>query len=84
MELLGALEKKISGLVALLKKMQSENDVLSKENQALKDQVVQMQITLLEKEESLKAWDAQKLSAVKAVDALINDINNLMENESQQ
>ncbi len=84
MELLKSLEKKIGDLVALLKKMQSENEVLAKENGDLKDQVVQLQISLLEREESLKERDAQKESAGQVVDSLIRDINSLMKNSESQ
>lgn len=85
MELLKSLEKKIGELVGLLKAMQSENAVLSRENGELKDQIVQLQISLLEREESLKEWDAQKASASQVVDSLIHDINSLMKkNESQK
>ena len=79
MELLGALEKKIEALVVLIKKLKSDNEQLVVENGVLKDQILQLQTSLLKKEESLKEWDAQKISAKEAVNALIKDINVLVE-----
>ncbi len=84
MELLKSLERKIGELATLLKNIQAENALLLKENGELKDTIIQLQISLLERDEFLKEWDLQKHNESQVVDSLINDINLLMKkNESQ-
>lgn len=82
MELLGALEKKIEGLIALVKGLQEEKARLLAENATLQGQAEQLEKALLKKNEDYKEWDKEKASARKAVDELIADIDSLIEGES--
>lgn len=81
MEVLGVLEKKIAGLIDLIKDLRTQNsalssqkDLLAQENAQLNLQVEQLQALLLER--------PQELALTKLiVDDLIKNIDTLIEHE---
>ncbi len=84
MEVLNVLEKKIAGLIELIKELRVENAALAQsnvqlgeDNALLKDQVEKLQASLLER--------PQELALTKeAVDDLIKNIDFLIEQEQEQ
>lgn len=82
MELLGALEKKLAHLVALIKELRTEKELFLAENLALKEQINSLEQALLKKDEDFKLWDTEKSFARKAVDELIADIDSFIASES--
>jgi len=80
MEMLGILEKKIEGLVEILKQLKSENSHLVSENFLLKEKVSQLEASLLYESEKSRE---ENTSAKKIVDSLIADIDSLIEVQGQ-
>ncbi len=84
MEVLNVLEKKIAGLIELIKELRAENAaliqgnlVLEQNNELLKDQIEKLQASLLER--------PQEIALTKtAVDDLIKNIDFLIEHEQEQ
>jgi FtsZ-binding cell division protein ZapB len=84
MEVLNVLEKKIAGLIELIKELRLENAALAQGNLALeqnneflKDQIEKLQASLLER--------PQEFALTKnAVDDLIKNIDFLIEHEQEQ
>ena len=77
MEVLNVLEKKIAGLIELIKELRVQNAALERHNEQLKDQVEKLQASLLER--------PQELALTKsAVDDLIKNIDFLIEHEQEQ
>ena len=81
MEILGALEKKIKCLVALVKDLQAQNERLVTDNVSLKEQIVQFELALSKNKNDFKEWDAEKAFTKKAIDDLI--IDSLIESQSR-
>jgi FtsZ-binding cell division protein ZapB len=83
MEVLNVLEKKIAGLIELIKELRLENAALAQGNLALeqnneflKDQIEKLQASLLER--------PQEFALTKnAVDDLIKNIDFLIEHEQE-
>lgn len=80
MELLGALEKKIENLVALVKDLRLEKSSLEAEIIELQQKVQKLEACLLQNHEVI---NKDKASAQKMVDALIADIDKLLAEEKQ-
>ena len=80
MELLGALEKKIENLVALVKDLRLEKSSLEAENIGLQQKVQKLEASLLKNHEVI---NKDKASAQKMVDALIADIDKLLAEEKR-
>ena len=83
MEILGALEKKIKCLVALVKDLQAQNERLVTDNVSLKEQIVQFELALSKNKNDFKEWDAEKAFTKKAIDDLIINIDSLIESQSR-
>jgi FtsZ-binding cell division protein ZapB len=77
MEVLNVLEKKIAGLIELIKELRLENAALAENNALLKDQIEKLQASMLERPEELALTKA-------AVDDLIKNIDFLIEHEQEQ
>ncbi len=77
MEVLNVLEKKIAGLIELIKELRLENAALAENNAHLKDQIEKLQASLLERPEEIALTKA-------AVDDLIKNIDFLIEHEQEQ
>ncbi len=77
MEILNVLEKKIAGLIEIIKELRLENAALAESNAHLKDQIEKLQASLLERPEELALTKA-------AVDDLIKNIDFLIEHEQEQ
>ncbi|MBY0110201.1 MAG: cell division protein ZapB [Candidatus Babeliaceae bacterium] len=77
MEILNVLEKKIAGLIEIIKGLRLENAALAESNAHLKDQIEKLQASLLERPEELALTKA-------AVDDLIKNIDFLIEHEQEQ
>ena len=76
MEVLNVLEKKIAGLIELIKELRLENAALIETNTLLRDQIEKLQASLLER--------PQELALTKdAVDDLIKNIDFLIEHTEQ-
>lgn len=80
MELLGALEKKIENLVALVKDLRLEKSSLEAEVVELQQLVQQLEASLLNNHEVV---NQDKASAQQLVDALIANIDELLSEEKQ-
>ncbi len=78
MELLGALEKKIENLVALVKDLRLEKSSLEAEVIELQQKVQTLESSLIKNHEVI---NKDKASTQKMVDALIADIDNLLSEE---
>jgi hypothetical protein len=77
MEILNVLEKKIAGLIEIIKELRLENAALAEKNAHLKDQIEKLQASLLERPEEIALTKA-------AVDDLIKNIDFLIEHEQEQ
>ncbi len=76
--MIAILEKKIEGLVELLRFLKTDNVALKSENQQLRDQVVRLEDSLLKENKQFE----QKLTVTeKAVSDLLKSIDELIENE---
>jgi hypothetical protein len=80
MELLGALEKRIENLVALVKELRLEKSSLEATVITLQQQVQQLEASLLKNHEVV---NKDKASAQQLVDTLIADIDKLLAEEKQ-
>ncbi len=76
--MIAILEKKIEGLIELLRTLKADNTALKSENQQLKDQIVRLEDSLLKENKQFE----QKLTITeKAVSDLLKSIDELIENE---
>ena len=76
--MIAILEKKIEGLIELLRTLKAGNTALRSENQHLKDQIVRLEDSLLKENKQFE----QKLTVTeKAVSDLLKSIDELIENE---
>lgn len=80
MEMLGILEKKIEGLVSLIKELREENRRLLIDNASLREKVSQLEGSLLKESERLRE---ENTTVKKVIDDLISDIDLLIEAESR-
>jgi predicted RNase H-like nuclease (RuvC/YqgF family) len=80
MEMLSALEKKVENLITLIRHLKDENINLGKDNQELKDQVRQLEGSLLKEAKQVEHELTQERETTKqAVDDLIKSIDDLIE-----
>ncbi len=83
MEILNALEKKIELLVDYIKRLKEENAQLRTESQELRDNIAQLEGSLLKENKQLEnALNRERSLAQKAVDDLIKNIDDLIESGS--
>jgi regulator of replication initiation timing len=76
--MIAILEKKIEGLIELLRTLKMDNTILRSENQQLKDQIVRLEDSLLKENKQFE----QKLTVTeKAVSDLLKSIDELIESE---
>lgn len=76
--MIAILEKKIEGLIELLRTLKEDNVSLRSENKQLKDQVAQLESSLLKENKQFE----QKLTVTeKAVSDLLKSIDELIESE---
>lgn len=80
MELLGALEKKIENLVALVRDLRLEKSSLEAEVLELQQKVQNLEASLLKNHEVI---NKNKASTQQLVDALIADIDTLLAEEKR-
>ena len=80
MEMLSALEKKVENLITLIKRLKDEGSQLSKENQELREQVRQLEGSLLKEAKQVELELTEERETTKqAVDNLIKSIDDLIE-----
>ena len=81
MEILSALEKKIEGLVELIRALREENSKVSKENQELQIKMSQLEEALLKESGRIELELSEERSTTRrVVDDLIKSIDSLIEN----
>ena len=81
MEILSALEKKIEGLVELIRALREENSKISKENQELQIKMSQLEEALLKESGRIELELSEERSTTRrVVDDLIKSIDSLIEN----
>lgn len=84
MNMLDLLEKKIAGLVELVKKYKEENAQLAEEKAELTAKVRSMEAALLDDSKQMQMLSIEKEETRSAVDDLINVIDLLVETENVQ
>ncbi|MEX0940658.1 MAG: hypothetical protein WDZ41_04830 [Candidatus Babeliales bacterium] len=78
METLSALQDKIEKLIALVKELKVENDVLAKENKQLAKKVESISSTAQINETDLKELNEEKNRAKMVVEDLIKNIDSFI------
>lgn len=73
------LESKISALVALVQKLKTEKEALSKEVTSLKKKITAMENDLLENNENLETLVGEKEKTKVVIADLIKNIDQLIE-----
>ena len=81
MKALGVLEKKVSDLLDLVKKLKEENAKLREEKKQLDSKVLDFEVSMLKKREEL---DQEKELTKVAVDGLIKSIDSLVELKNER
>lgn len=76
MKALGILEKRVSDLLELIKKLKDENALLSLENKNLNSTIESFEVSMLRSKQEL---DQEKELTKVAVDGLIKSIDSLVE-----
>ena len=76
MKALGVLEKRVSDLLELIKKLKDENALLSLENKNLNATIESFEVCMLKSKQEL---DQEKELTKVAVDGLIKSIDSLVE-----
>ena len=76
MKALGILEKRVSDLLELIKKLKDENALLSLENKNLNATIESFEVYMLKSKQEL---DQEKELTKVAVDGLIKSIDSLVE-----
>lgn len=80
MEMLSALEKKVENLITLIKRLKDESSRLSKENHELREQVRQLEGSLLKEAKQVEQELTEERETTRqAVDNLIKSIDELIE-----
>lgn len=80
MEMLSALEKKVENLITLIKRLKDEGSKLGKENQELREQVRQLEGSLLKEAKQVELELTEERETTKqVVDDLIKSIDDLIE-----
>ena len=82
MNMLDLLEKKIAGLVELVKKYKEENAQLAEEKAELTAKVRSMEAALLDDSKQMQMLSKEKEETRSAVDDLISVIDLLVETEN--
>lgn len=84
MNMLDLLEKKIAGLVELVKKYKEENVQLAEEKAELTAKIRSMESALLDDSKQMQILSKEKEETRSAVDDLISVIDLLVETENVQ
>lgn len=80
MEMLSALEKKVENLITLIKRLKDEGSRLGQENQELREQVRQLEGSLLKEAKQVEIELTEERETTRqAVDDLIKSIDDLIE-----
>ncbi len=83
METLSVLEKKVVSLIEIIKQLKAENTRLAEENAQLADKITMMQISAADDAKRAEEFDQEKALTKTVVDALIKNIDSLIEGENQ-
>lgn len=83
MEVLNVLEKKIAGLIELIKKLQTENNALTEQNLELMEKLEKLESSLLAREQNVEERSQEMVLTKMVVDDLIKSIDLLVEQEPQ-
>ncbi len=83
METLSVLEKKVVSLIEIIKQLKAENTRLVEENAQLADKITMMQISAADDAKRAEEFDQEKALTKTVVDALIKNIDSLIEGENQ-
>jgi hypothetical protein len=84
MEVLNVLEKKIAGLIELIKELKLEKALLAEENVELKEKLEKIESSLLLREQNAEERSQEIVLTKMVVDDLIKSIDLLVEQEPQQ
>jgi len=84
MEVLNVLEKKIAGLIELIKELKAEKAVLVEESVELRDRLEKLESSLLLREQNVEEHSQEMVLTKMVVDDLIKSIDLLVEQELQQ
>jgi len=79
MELLEALEEKISRLVAAVKQLRLEKEELATLSNSQKERIEKLEQMLMQKNEDSAQWIKEKESTQEVVDKLLSNIDALIE-----
>jgi len=82
-ETLSVLEKKVVSLIEIIKQLKAENTRLAEENAQLADKITMMQISAADDAKRAEEFDQEKALTKTVVDALIKNIDSLIEGENQ-
>jgi FtsZ-binding cell division protein ZapB len=82
-ETLSVLEKKVVSLIEIIKQLKAENTRLVEENAQLADKITMMQISAADDAKRAEEFDQEKALTKTVVDALIKNIDSLIEGENQ-
>lgn len=83
MEVLNVLEKKIAGLIELIKELKAENAKLAEQNAQLKQQLEVLENSVLSRHQNLEELGQERALTKLMVDDLIKNIDLLIEQEPQ-
>lgn len=83
MEVLNVLEKKIAGLIELIKELKAEKAVLQEENIELKERLEKLESSLLMRERNVEEQSQEMVLTKMVVDDLIKSIDLLVDQEPQ-
>ena len=81
MKALGVLEKRVSDLLGLVKKLKDENSKLRLESEKLKSTIDGFEVSMLKSKQEL---DQEKELTKVAVDGLIKSIDSLVELKNER
>ena len=81
MKALGVLEKRVSDLLELVKKLKDENSKLKLENDELKSTIDSFEASMLKSKQEL---DQEKELTKVAIDGLIKSIDSLVELKNER
>lgn len=84
MEVLNILEKKIAGLIELIKDLKVEKALLAEENLELREKLEKIESSLLLREQNAEERSQEIVLTKMVVDDLIKSIDLLVEQEPQQ
>lgn len=81
MEVLNVLEKKIAGLIELIKELKIQNIQLTEQNAQLKHQLETLENSLLSRHQNIEEMGQERALTKLVVDDLIKNIDLLIEQE---